>query len=170
MILRSATPDDITPLARLGRESFIAKFAHLYRPEDLGPFLEATYSETAIAAEMANPQRLYQLAERDSALIGYAKLSLACGWGEYARGDHVIELKQLYTAPDVLGRGIGTALMDWAMATARAQGADEMQLSVWSRNHDAQRFYARYGFTKQADVTFRVGEQLDEEFLFAVML
>ncbi|MFM5953915.1 MAG: GNAT family N-acetyltransferase, partial [Novosphingobium sp.] len=31
-------------------------------------------------------------------------------------------------------------------------------------------FYARYGFAKVADITFRVGEQLDEEFLFARML
>jgi len=61
-------------------------------------------------------------------------------------------------------------LMDWAMAVAAERNADEMQLSVWSGNDGAQRFYARYGFAKVADITFRVGEQLDEEFLFARML
>ena len=45
-----------------------------------------------------------------------------------------------------------------------------MQLSVWSGNDGAQRFYARHGFAKVADVTFRVGEQIDEEFLFARMI
>jgi ribosomal protein S18 acetylase RimI-like enzyme len=45
-----------------------------------------------------------------------------------------------------------------------------MQLSVWSGNEGAQRFYARYGFAKVADVTFRVGEQVDHEFLFSRML
>ena len=81
----------------------------------------------------------------------------------------MLELKQLYTAPDATGRGIGGALMEWAMAEFAARGADEVQISVWSGNHDAQRFYARYGFEKVADITFRVGEQLDEEFLMARM-
>lgn len=169
-ILRPARPEDVPALARLGRESFVAKFAHLYRPEDLAEFLEATHSEAAVAAELADPQRLYCLIERDGALIAYAKLSLACGWPEYARGGNAIEIKQFYTAPGLSGQGIGARLMDWALGEARSRGADEIQLSVWSENYGAQKFYARYGFEKIADITFRVGEQLDQEFLFALMI
>jgi ribosomal protein S18 acetylase RimI-like enzyme len=60
--------------------------------------------------------------------------------------------------------------MDWALSMARERGADEVQLSVWSENDGAQRFYARYGFAKVADITFAVGEQLDHEYLFALRL
>lgn len=56
--------------------------------------------------------------------------------------------------------------MDWALAEARAGAHDAVLLSVWSGNHGAQRFYARYGFGKTADIHFRVGAQLDEEYLF----
>ena len=52
----------------------------------------------------------------------------------------------------------------------RAFGADEIQLSVWSGNDGAQRFYRRYGFEKVADIDFWVGQQRDEEHLFAKML
>ena len=68
------------------------------------------------------------------------------------------------------GGGIGAALMDWALAEARTFGADEIQLSVWSGNEGAQRFYQRYGFEKVADIDFWVGQQRDDEFLFARML
>ena len=68
------------------------------------------------------------------------------------------------------GRGLGAALMDWAIAEARGLGADAIQLSVWTGNDGAQRFYARYGFVKVADIDFWVGEQRDEEFLFALGL
>jgi ribosomal protein S18 acetylase RimI-like enzyme len=81
-----------------------------------------------------------------------------------------VELKQLYTAPEATGRGIGGALMDWAMDQFAAYGADEAQLSVYAENHGAHRFYARYGFEKVADITFKVGDQLDPEFLFAKLL
>ena len=60
--------------------------------------------------------------------------------------------------------------MDWVLADARTEGADEIQLSVFSGNTDAQRFYHRYGFAKVADIHFMVGEQRDEEFLFARMI
>ena len=167
---RPVTPGDASALARLGRESFVAKFGHLYKPEDLSCFLAEVHSEAAVAGAMADPLCLYRLAEDHGRLTGYCKLWLACGWPDHARGRRPIELKQLYTAPDAAGRGIGSALMDWALAEARARGADEIQLSVWSENLGAQRFYARYGFEKLADIHFAVGDQLDEEFLFGLML
>lgn len=168
--LRPALPADVPALARLGRESFVAKFGTLYTPQDLATFLEQTHAEPAVAAELANPERRYCLAEIDGHLVGYAKLGLVCPFPKYARGSKAIEIKQFYTAPDMAGKGIGAALMDWSLRQARAESADEIQLSVWSENDGAQRFYARYGFEKVADITFRVGEQLDEEFLFSLLV
>lgn len=170
MILRAASPSDAPALARLGREAFVAKFGHLYRPEDLAAFLNEVHSEAAVSAEIANPRVLYCLAEREGALVAWCKLGLACGWPQHARGTSAIELKQLYTAPGQTGGGLGAALMEWTFAEARAHGTDEIQLSVWSGNDGAQRFYARYGFAKVADIHFMVGQQRDDEFLFARMM
>jgi ribosomal protein S18 acetylase RimI-like enzyme len=170
MILRLATPADAAALARLGRESFVTKFGHIYSPEDLSGYLEEAHSEAARLAELARDDVAICLAETGEALAGYCKLSLACGWPALARGRRAIELKQLYTDPALTGQGVGTLLMDWALAEARRRGADEIQLSVWSENPGAQRFYARHGFVKVGDTTFRVGNQLDREFVFAVLL
>ena len=170
MILRPALPADTAALAALGRDSFVAKFGAMYTAEDLATFLAQMHSDEVVAREIANPQARYCLVERDNALAGYCKLGLACAWPEHARGGQTIELKQLYTAPGATGGGIGSALMDWALAEAGALGADEIQLSVWSGNTDAQRFYQRYGFAHVADTHFWVGEQCDEEFLFARMI
>ena len=167
MILRPALPADAQSLAALGRDSFVAKFGAMYQPQDLAMFLAQTHAEAVVAREIANPLARYRLAERDGALVGYCKLGLACGWPEHARGSHAIELKQLYTAAGATGGGIGSALLDWALAEARAEGADEIQLSVWSGNTAAQRFYHRHSFAKVADIHFWVGQQRDDEFLFA---
>ena len=168
--LRPATAADIPALSALATASFIAKFGPLYSAADLASFLAESLSEPAIAAELANPARIYQLAEADGHLLGYAKIGLSCGFPEHARGTRVMELKQLYTAPEATGLGIGGALMDWAMAEFTARGADEVQISVYAGNDGAHRFYRRYGFDKVADITFKVGEQLDPEFLFARMV
>lgn len=167
MILRPATPADGLAISRLATESFVAKFGPLYSAENLANHLAEHLSEAAVAAELANPDRLYRLAERDGALVGYCKLGLSCGFPEHARGQNVLELKQLYTDPNATGLGIGGALMDWAMAEFAARGADEVQISVYSENEGAHRFYQRYGFEKVADITFVVGDHVDPEYLFA---
>lgn len=170
LILRAPTSADLTSLSLLGVAAFVHKFGDLYRPEDLLPFLAETHSETALAGALADPQVCYQVAERGGVLVGWARLGLACSFPDHARGARPMELKQLYTAPNAQGGGIGAALMDWAMDTFARLGADEVQLSVWQHNPGAQRFYRRYGFARVAEVTFRVGAQLDQEFLFARML
>ena len=168
--LRPAQPADAPALAALGRDSFVAKFGSLYRPEDLATFLVESHSLEKVTREVADPSMRVMLAERDGALAGFCKLWLDCGWPEHARGRRAVELKQLYTAPEATGLGIGAALMDWALVEAAGQGADEVQLSVWSGNTGAQRFYRRYGFEKVADIDFWVGRQRDDEFLFARVL
>lgn len=171
MILRDAAPEDAARVAALGKEAFCAAFAHLYGDEDLSTFLAASHTPAVVAKQIADPDMRIQLALNDDGkLLGFCKLVLACGWPEHVRAAPAIELKQLYTDPAATGRGLGAALMDWALAEAVARGAGEMQLSVWSENLGAQRFYARYGFAKMADIHFLVGNQRDEEFLFAKVL
>lgn len=167
LILRAATAADIPAISHLATESFVAKFGHLYSAENLDSFLAENLSEPAIAGELANPARVYRLAESGGRLVGYCKIGLGCGFPEHARGTNVMELKQLYTASDATGMGIGKALMDWAMEQFAARRADEVQISVYAYNDGAQRFYQRYGFEKVADITFRVGDHIDPEFLFA---
>ncbi|MBY8336454.1 GNAT family N-acetyltransferase [Alteriqipengyuania sp. NZ-12B] len=170
MILRPATPEDAPALATLGRESFCAAFEHLYRPEDLAAFLEDAYAENAVAAEIADDWHIHRLADDGERLLGYVKLRTPSGYAGYSDAANPIALGQLYTQPDCTGQGIGAALMDWAMAEARERGHDAVQLSVWSENFGAQRFYQRYGFAKIADIDFWVGNHRDDEFLYELRL
>jgi ribosomal protein S18 acetylase RimI-like enzyme len=170
LTLRPATPADVPALSALAIESFIAKFGPLYNAQDLATFLAESLEEGPIAAELAKSDRVYRLAEADGRLVGFCKIGLTCGFPEHARGNKVMELKQLYTASDATGMGIGGKLMNWAMDQFEARSADEVQISVYAGNDGGHRFYERYGFEKVADITFKVGEQYDPEFLFAKML
>ena len=172
MILRDATPDDASALATLGRDSFCAAFAHLYRPEDLDAFLQSAYSEEAVAAEIADPDIRHQLTEDapGSDLTAFIKVRLTSPYAEHSDAKEPLCLGQLYTAPARTGEGLGAALMDWCLQFARDCGKDAVQLSVYSDNPGAQRFYQRYGFEKIADIDFWVGQQRDHEFLYELRL
>ena len=167
MDLRPATLDDVPALAALGRDSFTAAFGDLYRPEDLADFLAETHDEAVVAGEIAGAICRHRLAAApDGTLLGYCKLRLPSKLAEYSQAANPIELSQLYCAAAATGQGVGAALMEWALDQARRGRHNVIQLSVYSGNHGAQRFYARYGFAKIADIHFRVGQQLDEEYLY----
>ena len=170
--LRTATADDIAAIAALGRTSFCAAFEHLYRPEDLASFLDQSYGTDAIAAEIADPHYSHCLAidPDNGALAGFIKLKAPSGYAGYSDAVSPLALCQLYTDPARTGAGIGAKLMEWALGQARAGGHDAVQLSVWSENFGAQRFYRRYGFEKIADIFFWVGSHRDDEFLFELRI
>ncbi|MBX9885126.1 MAG: GNAT family N-acetyltransferase [Novosphingobium sp.] len=167
-LVRLAAPADTAALADLARRAISAKFQHLYKPEDFATFIESTHSDARTAREIADPGMRIAVIEEQGALIAFCKLvlqsTLPAGHSE-ARAP--LELKQLYTDPDRVGGGLGKRLMDWAMAEAQDVGADEIQLSVYSENPEAQRFYHRYGFSKIADIEFWVGDHCDPEFMYA---
>ena len=168
---RAPNAADAPALAQLGRDSFIAAFGHLYAPEDLAAFLDEVHDVNHVARRIASANRVYRLAtSADGTLAGYCQLVLRDSFEPASAALRPITLSQLYCAGSATGSGLGAALMDWALAEARTRGADEMRLSVWAENHGAQRFYARYGFEHIADIGFWVGNQRDDEFLYALKL
>jgi GNAT superfamily N-acetyltransferase len=169
--LRLATPADTAALADLGRRAVTAKFAHLYKPEDFATFLGQAHSEEKVGKEIADPGMRVAVLEDAGVLIAFCKLVLKSTLpAEFSDARAPLELKQLYTDPVRIGGGLGSRLMNWALDEARTVGADEIQLTVYSENPEAQRFYHRYGFAKIADIEFWVGNHCDPEFLFALPL
>ncbi len=170
MILRLATSADVDSLADLGRRAFVAKFGHLYSVTNLAAFLADNHTPQKVACELADPGMAVAVIEDEGAILAFCKVAYASTLPCHSDAQKPFELKQLYTDPDRLSRGLGARLMDWAFEQARGVGADELQLSVYAENPDAHRFYARYGIAKIADITFRVGDHIDPEFMMAVKL
>lgn len=172
MHLRPATSEDVPALVALSRSSFTDAFGHLYRPEDLAAFLDEHRTPEKLAADIASSAIAVTVAEEAGALLGYSTVYLNEGFDERpAPGPkHPATLSQLYCASGIAGRGIGTQLLENALAQARDAGCDAVQLSVYSENHRAQRLYQRMGFEKVADIDFWVGNHRDDEFLYELRL
>lgn len=170
MIYRPATLADAPALAKLGAETFIASFGHLYTPKDLADFLAEVHNPEAVAGEIAGEECTHRLVEDDGRLVAFCKLRYPTKFGDYTEAANPIELGQLYALPGHTGHGIGAVLMDWALSHAREGGHDAVLLSVYAENFGAQRFYQRHGFAKIADITFKVGDHYDPEYLYELKL
>jgi len=160
IVYRDPGAADSGVLSDLFRRTFVETFGHLYRTEDLEAFL-APLDEAGWRRELEDAACQVRLAEADGQAVGFAKLG-PLGLPVQPEGA-ALELKQLYLLKAWHGRGIAPVLMDWTLDAARRSGAEALYLSVWSENHRARRFYARYGFTFVAPYAFMVGAQADED-------
>lgn len=63
------------------------------------------------------------------------------------------EIIALWVAPEARGRGIGEALVYFALAWARDSGAERVVLWVTTENPGAARVYERCGFAREGEAT-----------------
>lgn len=164
---RDATAADLPAIDAIFRTSFVATFGTLYQPDDLATFL-AGFTLEAWGTDLVRPGMAFRLAEDEEGVLGYCKIGPVSLPVE--AGPPTVELRQLYLLERGQGSGAAQALMDWAIATARAQGAERMVLSVYVDNHRAQRFYARQGFREIGRYEFRVGDHIDDDRIWALDL
>jgi GNAT superfamily N-acetyltransferase len=164
---RDGGAEDAELMGRLGAETFTETFGHLYSPENLAAFL-INHSPDKWRGELADPAYAVRIAEDEGEPAGYAKVGPPSLPFE-VRGP-TLELRQLYVLKPWQGAGVAAALMEWALGEARARGAEQMFLSVFTDNHRARRFYARYGFEQVGTYAFMVGSHADEDLILRLRL
>ncbi|MEN3745740.1 GNAT family N-acetyltransferase [Sphingomonas sp. HF-S3] len=165
---RPAVAADGPALSATASESFTETFGHLYRPEDLAQFLDQTFGPSGLPSQIGHPDFTIQVATDAGRVVGFAKVGPVAFPGDWSDSD--IELYQIYVLSGWFGSGIGAALMDWAIETARARGFRRLVLSVFVDNHRARRFYARYGMREVGRYEFKVGTHVDEDVLMVLDL
>jgi diamine N-acetyltransferase len=164
------TPATAAALGAMARQAFSDTFAHLYGPVPFARFLEEAYGPNGtMERALADPAIRWRAAAIGDQPIGYAKLSpLAAPAPTPLPG--ALELQQIYVLASWHGRGVAESLMQWALATARAENAPEVYLTVFDHNARAKRFYARHGFSEVGRCTFRLGERVDDDRVWRKLL
>jgi GNAT superfamily N-acetyltransferase len=157
------TPAAAASLGAMARQAFSDAFAHLYDPVPFARFLDEAYGPNGTMERgLADPAIRWRAATIGDQPIGYAKLSPLVAPAP-APLPGALELQQIYVLASWHGRGVAEGLMQWALATARADNAPEIYLTVFDHNLRAKRFYTRHGFAEVGRCTFRLGDRVDDD-------
>ena len=156
--IRPAAAPDVEVLAKIAWQSFYDAFADHPKnaPEDMESYMNEAFSVAAIAAELADPETIFFVAEIDGAMVGYAKLKRNSR-EDCVAGEKPLELCRLYSLSEFIGKGIGKALMLGSLEFAAENGHDTFWLGVWEYNFRAQEFYKKFGFEKCGEHVFQLG-------------
>lgn len=157
MIIRPVRVDDIAALSSLASCSYAAAFGASMSAEDLAAQLKATRSEIYFRDAMLDDTIL--VAVIDDAIVGYVQLSdLRIPIENAGAADQ--ELFALYVSGERQGQGIGTSLLQAALAHERFVRAPRVYLDVWDENTRAIGLYARFGFIPAGRRDFVVDERV----------
>ncbi|PTQ75207.1 GNAT family N-acetyltransferase [Celeribacter persicus] len=85
------------------------------------------------------------VAEQDGELIGYAAL---VGGLQLSAQDRAMEMHHIYVEPAHRGQGIGRALSDAAMTTARMLGCETLTVAISRTSAMAKAAYRAFGFER----------------------
>lgn len=137
--IREATENDLEAIVSLFADDPLGGHGDTTDPEAL-PDYGAAFRKIA-----ASPYETLYVAELDGEVVGtfqtMVKTTLT------ARGSSSLIIEAVQTRADMRGRGIGAAMIGFAIEKARVDGMRLVQLTSNAVRKDAHRFYERLGFT-----------------------
>lgn len=112
------------------------------------------------------------LAECEGVLAGYTLLRAgAYGASDESTDERLLqatrplEIQRFYVDHAFHGRGIAQQMMAEALAHAVSLHSDVVWLGVWEHNPRAIRFYEKYGFFKAGAHRFRLGRDVQRDYV-----
>jgi ribosomal protein S18 acetylase RimI-like enzyme len=167
--IRLARVEDAEAIAALHVRGWQAAYRGILSDEFLDGLDVAEWARRRRAAieKPTSPEVRWWVLERRGAIEGMAMTGPSrdadAGPGEF-------EVYAIYVEPTAIGRGLGRALMDHALADLASRGAADVVLWVFEDNARARTFYEKAGFrlddgaaprpfrdTKAVEVRYRGG-------------
>ena len=160
--IRNISINDLAQLQKIGKETFTETFTEHNTKEDLDKYLEESFSNEKLSAELTNPHSSFYFAEEDENIIGYLKINFGDAQTE-VKDNKALEIERIYVLQEFHGKKVGQALFEKAIAIATEMKVNYVWLGVWEQNHKALQFYKKNGFVPFDTHIFKLGndEQID---------
>ncbi|MBC2773652.1 GNAT family N-acetyltransferase [Rhizobium sp. AQ_MP] len=145
--IREATENDLGAIVALFADDPLGGHGDTTDPAAL-PDYRAAFSRIATA-----PNEMLYVAELEGEVVGTFQIMITTTLT--ARGSSNMIIEAVQTRADMRGRGIGAAMIEFAVEKARADGMRLVQLTSNALRKDAHRFYERLGF-KPSHIGFKI--------------
>jgi ribosomal protein S18 acetylase RimI-like enzyme len=169
-----AGPADADELASVAARIFPLACPPTAAPENIIAFIDDHLSAERFLEYLTDPDRAVLAAYLDGRIIGYCIVIRSVpDDADVQRAITIrpsVELSKMYVLPDSHGSGASAALMEAALERAGRMAAKSVWLGVNQKNQQAQRFYAKHGFTINGTKTFRLGSGIEDDYVMVRLI
>ncbi|MDN5200847.1 GNAT family N-acetyltransferase [Fulvivirgaceae bacterium BMA10] len=168
MEIRKAGIEDLDILQKLTQQTFLETYADQNTEEDMQEYLEAHFTHERLRESLHDPKSMYYIMFDKDEAVGYLKLRKKRS--EKLEKKQVIELERIYVLKNQIGKGLGKLLIDEAIGISKRGGYEVLWLGVWEKNFRAIAFYEKCGFKQYGEHIFRLGSDVQRDYLMKLDL
>lgn len=160
--IKKANSGDLYTIQQIGRETFLETFRDYNTQEDMEIYLENSFNDHQMIAELNNADSAFYIAWADNIPIGYLKVNTGLAQTEQ-QDEKALEIERIYVKSNYHGKEVGQLLLKKALELAQEGNRTYLWLGVWEENRRALRFYEKNGFVAFGKHIFKMGkdEQID---------
>ncbi|MES2332888.1 MAG: GNAT family N-acetyltransferase [Bacteroidota bacterium] len=164
--IKPASQSDAELIADISRETFYETYAAYNTKADMDKFMSEQFSKDKLVAQVGFEHNLFLIAYENEQPAGY--IFLKDETHPHIPDENGIEICRLYARSSFIGKGVGKALMQAAVAHALAANKTFIWLIVWKQNARAIQFYTSFGFEIFAEQDFRLGDDVQRDWVMRV--
>lgn len=162
VLIRPATKKDAVIIAEISRQTFYDSFIEDNTEADMQLFLAKQFTTKDLVKEVGAADNYFFLAYFNNELAGYVSMRESHLHSAF-HGKSSIEIARIYAVKEMIGKGIGKALMEHCIAFSKKHKKEIIWLGVWENNLRAISFYQKFGFTKFGQQDFLLGNDLQTD-------
>jgi ribosomal protein S18 acetylase RimI-like enzyme len=155
---------DINELLDIGKETYYYTFRDYCTEDVMEAYLTEAFSKRKILSELNNPNSAFYFCLSETKRVGYIKINRGNAQTDLHE-EEGLEIERIYVIETLKGQGIGSQLIDFCVEKAVSLRKTYLWLGVWENNRDAIAFYTKKGFQKSGTHLFRMGEELQTDFI-----
>jgi ribosomal protein S18 acetylase RimI-like enzyme len=164
IIITSVAKAQAALIADLSRKTFYDAFAAQNTPENMELFMQRQFTREALIKEVEEEDGVFLLPTINEQPCGYARMRENSN-EPAVKGRNAIEIARIYTLQEVVGKGIGAALMKHYLVIAQQYAKEIIWLGVCEHNPRAIAFYEKFGFEKFGTHIFHLGSDPQTDWL-----
>lgn len=132
------TIKDIPIIQQLSNIVWPATFADILSSDQIKYMMEMMYSTKSLKQQIESGHQ-YVLVKKDDEYLGYLST-------QYFTEENYTKIHKIYVLPNMQGKGVGKALINYAKKQAREDKSLSLRLNV-NRYNKALQFYQHLGFS-----------------------
>ncbi len=164
VFFRQCTQADLFLLQDISRRTFREAFSDGNDPKELQAYLDRAYEAEKLRSELAKEHSLFYFVYRDGVLAGYLKVNESPAQTDIHDAAS-LQIERLFITKDCQGLGLGSCLINRAMAMAWTRKKRYIWLGVWEKNDKAISFYKKHGFYRIGEHSFFVGNEEQTDYI-----
>ncbi|MFD1194662.1 GNAT family N-acetyltransferase [Seohaeicola saemankumensis] len=154
MILRAAKPEDASSIAAISLEVWIGTYLKKGVSAFFADYALRRFTAAKAGMLIADPAEFILVSQNDDGIDGFIRVSE--GSTAPVEGCSGFEIATFYVQPRHHGKGIGTGLLNAALAHCRSRSAASVWLTTNAENAPAIAFYLERGFVEVGKSDFTI--------------